>query len=107
MEKNLTYGYLVQIYGELLTERQKEIMESYYDEDLSSGEIAESLGISRQGVMDALQTACATLDRYEQVLGVYRNQLEADRLVERVREAVMRGDKEEALSVLESLKGGI
>lgn len=52
---------LIGFYGELLTERQKEICSLYYDDDLSLSEVAEIVGISRQGVRDALKKSEATL----------------------------------------------
>ncbi len=52
--KNQTYRMtmLYDFYGELLTDRQKEFFDLYYNEDLSLAEIAENAGISRQGVRD-------------------------------------------------------
>jgi predicted DNA-binding protein YlxM (UPF0122 family) len=64
------YSLLYDFYGELLPERQKTVFGAYYDEDLSLGEIAESAGISRQGVHDALRKAKAALIRYEETLGL-------------------------------------
>ena len=57
--KNQTFRMtmLFDFYGELLTERQKEFYELYYDEDLSLSEIAENYGISRQGVRDVIVRA--------------------------------------------------
>ena len=71
MEKNLKYGLLLQIYGKLLTERQRDIMSSYYDYDLSLAEISENLRISRQAVLNAIQIGCASLDSYESELKIY------------------------------------
>ena len=71
MEKNLKYGLLLQIYGKLLTDRQRDIISSYYDYDLSLAEISENLGISRQAVLNAIQNGCASLDMYESTLGIY------------------------------------
>ena len=50
--KNQTFRMtmLFDFYGELLTDRQKEFYDLYYNEDLSLSEIAENYGISRQGV---------------------------------------------------------
>lgn len=70
MEKNLKYSTLLSIYGGLLTEKQLETMEYYYDEDLSLGEIAENTGISRQGVRDFIKRAEELLDMYEEKLGL-------------------------------------
>ena len=60
---------LYDFYGELLTQRQKEVMELYNEENLSLAEIAEEFGISRQGVHDALHKAQKALEEYERKLG--------------------------------------
>lgn len=72
MEKNLKYSALLSIYGGLLTDKQLETMEYYYDEDLSLGEIAENTGISRQGVRDFIKRAEELLDLYEEKIGLYK-----------------------------------
>ena len=56
--KNQTYRMtmLFDFYGEILTDRQKEFFDLYYNEDLSLAEIAENYGISRQGVREAAMT---------------------------------------------------
>ena len=61
---------LYDFYGELLTERQKEVMELYNEENRSLAEIAEEFGISRQGVHDALHKAQKALEEYERKLGL-------------------------------------
>ena len=71
MEKNLKYSALLSIYGGLLTDKQLETMEYYYDEDLSLGEIAENTGISRQGARDFIKRAEELLDLYEEKIGLY------------------------------------
>ena len=52
---------LFDFYGMLLTDRQKEFFDLYYNEDLSLAEIAENAGITRQGVRDVLVRAEAIL----------------------------------------------
>ena len=61
--KNQTYRMtmLFDFYGEILTERQKEFFDLYYNEDLSLGEIAENSGITRQGVRDSIKKSSAEL----------------------------------------------
>ena len=54
-EKNLQIGYLLDFYGELLSERKHSVMEMYYNEDFSLAEIADEIGISRQGVRDIIK----------------------------------------------------
>ena len=56
-EKNLKIAYLLDFYGDVLTERKKEVLDMYYNEDLSLAEIAEQIGISRQGVRDLIKKA--------------------------------------------------
>lgn len=70
MEKNLKYSALLSVYGALLTDKQFDTMEYYYDEDLSLGEIAENTGISRQGVRDFIKRSEEILDFYEEKLGL-------------------------------------
>lgn len=56
---------LRELYGALLTDRQREMLRWYYDLDLSLGEIAEQAGVSRQAVHDLLRRAVAALEGYE------------------------------------------
>ena len=61
--KNQAYrmAMLFDFYGDLLTERQREFYDLYYNEDLSLAEIAENYGISRQGVRDVIVRAEAAM----------------------------------------------
>ncbi len=59
---------LLDIYGPLLTDRQRRCMEMYFDMDLSLTEIGEELQISRQGAYDMLRRASHALENYEQRL---------------------------------------
>lgn len=68
MEKFVEQGYLYDFYGELLTERQQQVYESVVLEDYSLSEVAEDLGISRQGVHDMIKRCNKTLEEYEQKL---------------------------------------
>ena len=63
---------LFDFYGELLTERQKEFFDLYYNEDLSLAEIAENAGISRQGVRDVIVRAEATMQEVEDKTGIIK-----------------------------------
>lgn len=69
MEKNLRIVSLYDTYGELLTSRQREIMEMSFNDDLSLGEIAEELSISRQSVRDSLVSSEKLLTEFERKLG--------------------------------------
>ena len=72
--KNQTYRMtmLFDFYGELLTERQKEFFDLYYNEDLSLAEIAENAGISRQGVRDVIVRAEGVMQEVEDKTGLIR-----------------------------------
>ena len=72
--KNQAYrmAMLYDLYGDMLTDRQKEFYDLYYNEDLSLSEIAENYGISRQGVRDVIVRAEATLTELEDKTGIIR-----------------------------------
>ena len=72
--KNQTYRMtmLFDFYGELLTDRQKEFFDLYYNEDLSLAEIAENAGISRQGVRDVIVRAEGIMQEVEDKTGLIR-----------------------------------
>ena len=74
--KNLEITMLLDFYGDMLTSKQREFLDYYYNEDLSLAEIAANVGITRQGVRDAIKRAECQLTEMEQRLG----------LVERFRE---------------------
>ncbi|MEG0179178.1 MAG: YlxM family DNA-binding protein [Oscillospiraceae bacterium] len=69
MAKNLEVSYLLDFYGEVLTEKQRDVMEQYYNDDLSLAEIAENFSISRQGVRDAIKRGEGTMLELEQKIG--------------------------------------
>lgn len=55
MDKNVKVGLLCDIYGELLTKKQQNVLDLYYNENLSLAEIAEETGITRQAVKDSIE----------------------------------------------------
>lgn len=69
-EKKIKLGNLYAFYGNLLTEKQQQILSLYCIEDLSLGEISENLGISRQAVYDTLKRSKKILEDYEEKLGL-------------------------------------
>lgn len=68
MSKDLNFSILLDFYGSILSERQFEIMDYYYNDDLSLAEIASEVGISRQGVRDALKKAENIITEIEEKL---------------------------------------
>ena len=69
-DKIAEVSLLYDFYGELLTSRQREVMQLYHEENLSLSEIASEFSISRQGVHDALKNAEKALHEYENKLGL-------------------------------------
>lgn len=70
MKKDLRVSELCDLYGQLLTTRQLEILKNYYDYDLSLAEISENSGVTRQAVRDAIVKAGDQLNAYESALGL-------------------------------------
>jgi predicted DNA-binding protein YlxM (UPF0122 family) len=68
--KDLSLGFLFDFYGELLSEQRKNVFDLYYNEDLSLAEVAEQVGITRQGVRDTVKKAEKQLLEYESKLGL-------------------------------------
>ena len=70
MSKSLDHTILFDIYAPLLTEKQRDTLDLYYNEDLSLGEIAESAGITRQAVMGCIQKCENRLEELENDMGL-------------------------------------
>ena len=70
--KNLEISYLMDFYGNLLSDKQRNIMQLYYQEDLSLAEIATEVGITRQGVRDNIVRAEKELINFENALGLWK-----------------------------------
>jgi len=69
-EKLVRAAMLLDVYGELLTGRQRDFMRLHFEQDLSFSEIARDYAISRQAVHDSVKHAIASLERFEEVLGM-------------------------------------
>ena len=67
---NISLGFLLDFYGELLTPRQRELSEYYYNDDLSLSEISELTGLTRQGVRASIEKSRSLLLNYENKLGL-------------------------------------
>ena len=72
MAKDLRFSLLLEYYRNLLSDKQVEMLESYYDLDLSLSEISENVGMSRQGVRDAIKRAEQQMLEYEEKLGLVK-----------------------------------
>ena len=89
VDEHVRFAELPDIYGNLLSDRQREYMYLHYAEDLSYGEIAEQSSISRQAVHDAIVHAREALRRFERELsllsGPKSDGLDMERIIEVIR----------------------
>ena len=70
LKRKVDLAFLSAFYGGMLTEKQRRILSLHCEEDLSLGEIAEEVGISRQAVHESLTRAASRLNEMETALGV-------------------------------------
>lgn len=84
MDKIYEQTMLFDFYGELLTEHQRSVYEDALYNDLSLGEIAQSRGISRQGVHDLIRRCDRILQDYESKLHLVERFAKAKRTVEEI-----------------------
>ena len=97
IEKNLKINLLLDYYGEMLTNKQREVMDFYYNEDLSLSEISEHVNVTRQGVHDLIKRSEASLMELDEKL----------RFVSRFDEIrIAANEIEEALSTAKRLNSG-
>ena len=112
-EKNMKFPLLLDTYGVLLTERKREILDYYYNDDYSLSEISELTGISRQGVRDSIKKSEEEIYGYESRLRIVEKFEEIADICDRAASAAVRITEEndsvsvrakEILSLLERLK---
>ena len=88
MDKLAETSILFDLYGGLLTEKKRQVMELYHEENLSLSEIAEEKEISRAAVYDALKSAEKKLNEYESKLGLAKDYMNRVAVVESLREII-------------------
>ena len=84
LEKTNQVNLLIDVYGNLMTEKQQRYLSMYYEEDLSLSEIAEILEVSRNAVYDQLKRALQSLEKYEKRLGLLAEHQERLKLIEKI-----------------------
>ena len=89
-EKDMRVALLLDFYGELLSDSSRNMLNLYYNEDFSLSEIAEEVGITRQGVRDAVRRAEETLREWEDKLHIAERFLETKREIAAVTELAKR-----------------
>jgi hypothetical protein len=85
MEDFAKTSMLFDIYGGLLTDKKKRVMEMYHEDDMSLSEIAEELEVSRAAVHDSLRSAERLLRSYEDKLGILDDYLRKEKLADELR----------------------
>jgi hypothetical protein len=108
MEKNVKVSLLCQIYGKLLTDKQFNVLNDYYNNDYSLSEIAENYSITRQAVRDNIMKGEAKLFEYEEKLGIMKRTLNQEQQIEKILSEISKiqtksSDKKIA-SILENVK---
>ena len=88
MEKSIKISMLLELYGKLLTEKQADTVDLYYNQNLSLSEIAEELNITRQGVRKNLVYAEDKLFDFEEKLCFLKQKLEQNEIINEVIEKI-------------------
>lgn len=103
-EKNLKVALLMDHYSAMLTEKQRDVIDLYYNEDLSLGEIAEHENITRQGVRDSIKRGEQTLFELEAALGLEEKSAQLLKIADMIQEAAENGDKERIISAADQIR---
>lgn len=85
MAKDFKVALLLDFYGQMLTEKQRDVIDLYYNEDLSLGEIAEHVHITRQGVRDSIKRGEQQLLEWEDTLGLAGKFVRCAEMMEEIR----------------------
>ena len=105
LEKKLNIVFLLDFYGDILSERKRNVMDLYYNEDFSLSEISDQIGISRQGVRDIIKKSEEELLFFEEKLGFAAKLLKiGEKTEELLADARKRGIPDDFSEELENLK---
>ena len=89
LDKMVEIGLLFEQYKELLTDKQREIVALYYEEDYSLGEISENLNVSRQGVYDTLKRSEKILREYESKLHLVSKHTKQEKILKLLEDKIV------------------
>lgn len=82
MDRKVEVSILCQIYGKLLTEKQYNYIDDYYNKDLSLSEMADNYGITRQAARDNIKKGESKLFEYEEKLEIMKTTLRNEKKIE-------------------------
>ncbi len=107
-EQRMRLGRLFDIYGGLLTDKQRTCLDYYFNDDLSLSEISAELGVSRQAVHDLLKRVEQILERYENNLGMLAKEEALHSKLHQVIQMVATNDaakRDRAVQILQEIVG--
>ena len=100
----LEMALLLDYYGGMLTDKQRDCFDMRYNQDLSLGEIAEELGVSRQAVCDNLTRTEALLRRMEENIGCVKRDMQTRKAVQMILDAASVLDASSDPAVLDAMR---
>lgn len=89
MEKNVMIGILYEYYGKLLSKKQQDAIELYYEEDLSLSEIADIQNVSKQSISETIKRSEKILIDFEDKLGLYKRMSDLQNMVDSLENKLM------------------
>ena len=108
MDNNVKVSRLCDLYGKLLTEKQFEFLNDYYNNDLSLSEIAENNNITRQAVRDIIKKGEKKLFEYEEKLLFMKRMLNQEKTIQHILSELTKIEKDSSdkkvANILESIK---
>ena len=108
MEKKIEISILCELYGKLLTEKQFEFLNDYYNNDLSLSEIAENNDITRQAVRDIIKKGENKLFKYEEKLHFMKRMLDQEKTIQQILSELTKIQKDSSdkkvANILETIK---
>lgn len=107
MDKKVEISMLWQIYGNLLTEKQYEYIDYYYNEDLSLSEIAENDNITRQAVRDIIKKGERKLFEYEEKLLFMKKTIDQEQKIQQILLSLTKIQKDSSDKQVNSILEGI
>ena len=84
MDKSVKISMLLEIYRKMLTEKQADVVDLYYNQNLSLGEIAEDLKITRQAVRKSLVEAEKNLLMFEEKLDILERHIKREQKIDQI-----------------------
>lgn len=108
MEKNVEISMLCQVYGRVLTEKQYELLNDYYNNDLSLSEIAENNNITRQAVRDIIKKSENKLYELEEQVSAMKKMLEDEKKIQKIQSKLEKitklSENKEINNIVEDIK---